>query len=135
MAGPGGIVNLGVGAAVAEEGITIEPVEDKNQMTIGADGSGQHSLIASEAVTVTVRVLKTSPVNALLMAMYDLQQSAPSLWGKNVITVADTNLNDLSLIQQAAFKKKPAIGYAKEAGMNEWVFDAIKGSSILGVSL
>lgn len=135
MAGPGGVVNLGAGAAAAEEGITIEPVEDKNMMTIGADGRGQHSLIASEAVTVTVRLLKTSPVNALLMAMYDLQQSAPSLWGQNVITVADTNLNDLSLIQSAAFKKKPAIAYAKEAGMNEWVFDAIKGSSILGVPL
>ena len=56
MAGPGGVLNLAAGAAAAEEGLTIEPVEDKNVMTIGADGKGQHSLIASDAVTLTESV-------------------------------------------------------------------------------
>ncbi len=45
IAGPGGAFNLAAGAAAAEEGITIEAAEDKNVMTIGADGQGQHSLI------------------------------------------------------------------------------------------
>ena len=38
IVGVGGSINLASGAAVAEEGITIEAVEDKNIMTIGADG-------------------------------------------------------------------------------------------------
>lgn len=135
IAGPGVAANLGAGAAVAEEGITIEPVEDKNVMTIGADGKGQHSLVASDAVTVTIRVLKTSPLNAILMAAYDFQSASSALWGQNVMTIANTGNNDVTLIQAAAFKKKPAITYAKEAGMNEWVFDAIKGNTVLGAGL
>ncbi len=46
IAGPGAAFNLGAGAAVSEEGITISPNEDKNTMVIGADGKGQHTLVA-----------------------------------------------------------------------------------------
>lgn len=133
--GPGGAANLASGAAAAEEGITVEAVEDKNIMTIGADGSGQHSLIASDARTCTVRLLKTSPMNALLMAMYNIQTSSSSLWGRNAITIGDTGSGDAITLQQCAFKKVPAITYAKEAGMNEWVFDCVKGDAILGAGL
>ena len=35
--GPGGFFAID-GGGVAEEGITIEPVGDKNTMTVGADG-------------------------------------------------------------------------------------------------
>ncbi len=132
IAGPGGILNLAAGAAVAEEGITIEPVEDKNVMTIGADGKGQHSLVASDAATVTIRLLKTSPINAALMAMYDIQSVSSALWGSNVITVVDSGRGDFNVMQNCAFKKKPVLTYAKEAGMNEWVFDAIVANSVLG---
>lgn len=132
IAGPGGFANLASGAAAAEEGITIAPVEDKNTMTIGADGKGQHSLLASDAALVTVRLLKTSPINAILMAMYDLQSASSALWGQNVITVSDSGRGDLHLLQACAFKKKPEINYKKEADMIEWTFDAIQANSVLG---
>ena len=134
IAGPGGVLNLAAGAAVAEEGITIEPTEDKNVMTIGADGKGQHSLVASDAATVTVRLLKTSPLNAGLMIMYDLQSASSALWGQNVFTIVDTGRLDATVLQSAAFKKKPTITYAKEGGMMEWTFDAIAANSILGAN-
>lgn len=132
IAGPGGVVNLASGAAAAEEGITIEPVEDKNVMTIGADGKGQHSLIASDAVKVTVRLLKTSPVNAALQLMYNLQSASSALWGINVITVVDSGRNDYTAVQGCAFNKRVPLTYAKEGGINEWVFDGIAANSILG---
>lgn len=135
LAGPGGVINLAAGAQVAEEGLTIEPTEDKNVMTIGADGQGQHSLIASDAATFTVRLLKTSPVNAQLMAMYDLQSASSSLWGQNVLTVTDSGRGDLTTLQGCAFKKKPTLTYAKEGGFNEWTFDVIKANSVLGTGL
>lgn len=134
LAGPGGVLNLASGAAVSEEGITIEPTEDKNVMTIGADGKGQHSLVASDACSVTVRLLKTSPLNAALMLMYDLQSASSSLWGQNVFTITDTGRLDATVIQSAAFKKKPTITYAKEGGMMEWTFDGISANSILGAN-
>ncbi len=132
IAGPGGALNLAAGASAAEEGITIEAVEDKNVMTIGADGKGQHSLIASDAVTLTVRLLKTSPLNAALMLMYNLQSASSALWGQNVFTVTDSGRGDYTVVQSAAFKKKPTITYAKEGGMMEWVFDGIQANTILG---
>lgn len=134
MAGPGGILNLAAGAAVAEEGITIEATTDKNVMTIGADGKGQHSLVADDSCSLTVRLLKTSPLNAALMIMYDLQSASSSLWGQNVFTIVDTGRLDATVIQSAAFKKKPTITYAKEAGLMEWTFDGINANSILGAN-
>lgn len=132
LAGPGGLLNLAAGAAAAEEGITIEASEDKNQMTIGADGKGQHSLIASDACTLTVRLLKTSPLNQALMIMYDLQSVSSAVWGQNVFTIVDSARNDYTVVQGCAFKKKPTLTYAKEGGMMEWTFDGIQANSILG---
>lgn len=133
ISGPGAAgLNLGAGAANSEEGITIEAVEDKNVMTIGADGNGQHSLIASDACKVTIRLLKTSPINAALMDMYDVQSVSSALWGQNVITITDTARGDITTAQACAFNKKPTITYAKEGGMNEWVFDSIKANTVLG---
>lgn len=132
LAGPGGVINLGAGAANSEEGITIEAVEDKNVMTIGADGQGQHSLIASDACKVTVRLLKTSPINTQLMDMYNFQSVSSALWGQNTFTITDSVRGDLTVAQSAAFNKKPTINYAKEGGFNEWIFDAIKANTVLG---
>jgi hypothetical protein len=132
IAGPGIAANLGAGGAPAEEGITIEASEDKNVMTIGADGHGQHSLVASDAATMTARFLKTSPINQALMIAYDLQTSSSALHGQNVITITDTGRGDVTVLQQAAFKKKPTITYAKEGGMMEWTFDVINANSVLG---
>jgi hypothetical protein len=134
ISGPGAAaLNMGAGAAVAEEGITVEAAEDKNVMQIGADGKGQHSLIASDAVKITVRLLKTSPTNAALMALYDLQSSSSALWGQNVITVANSARGDISITQGCAFKKKPTFANAKEAGFVEWEFDGIANTTVLGL--
>lgn len=132
LAGPGGILNLAAGAAVSEEGITIERVEDKNVMVIGADGKGQHSLVASDACTLTVRLLKTSPLNAALMTMYNLQSASSALWGQNVFTLTDSGRGDFNVIQGCAFKKVPTLTYAKDGGLMEWTFDGIAANAILG---
>lgn len=133
MSGAGGNINLGAGAAVSEEGITIEAVEDKSVMTIGADGNGMHSLIASEASMVTIRLLKTSPVNSQLNEMYKQNTISSANHGSNTITIRNPATGDNITLQQVAFKKRPTITYAKEGGMNEWTFDAIKTAMTLGV--
>lgn len=132
MIGPGIVSNLASGAGAAEEGITIEASTDKNVMTIGADGIGQHSLVADDSCKVTIRLLKTSPLNKALMIAYDAQSLSSALWGINTFTLSDSARGDFTVLQQAAFKKRPTITYAKEAGMMEWEFDAIQSNSILG---
>ena len=130
--GVGGSINLGYGAALSEEGITIEPAEDKNIMTIGADGQGMHSLVASEAASVTVRLLKTSPTNSQLQQMFNLQADSSLAHGKNTITVRDIARGDCITLTGVAFRKRPSVTYAKEGGTVEWQFDAIRVSATLG---
>ena len=125
FSGPG--INAALnGSGVAEEGITTEMEGDKNTMTIGADGGGMHSLSASEAGGGSIRLLKTSPANAILMAAYNQQSLTSTQWGKNTITIVNANRGESVTLTGVAFKKKPALTYAKEGGMNEWTFDAIR---------
>jgi hypothetical protein len=133
LVGPTGTLYLGYGAALADEGISIEMAGDKNTMMIGADGEGMHSLHADKSGTVTVRLLKTSPTNAKLMAMYDAQTMSSKLHGLNVITITNPVSGDVTVCRNAAFKKKPAIKYAKDGDIMEWAFDCIKIDTILGV--
>lgn len=133
IAGPGLALNVGAGAAVAEEGITIAPNEDKNSMIIGADGKGQHTLVASNGGLVTFRFLKTSPTNGFLQLAYDLQSASSALWGQNLITVADPARLELTTCQSCAFKKKPELVYDKAGPMIEWQFDTLQINSVLGL--
>lgn len=131
--GPGGNFPLGNGAQAADEGITFAMEGDKNTLVTGADGAGMHSLHAAKNGEITIRLLKTSPINAALMQMYNLQTSNPALHGQNTLTVRDTYRGDVAVGRQAAFKKAPDLTWAKDGGMNEWRFDAVFIDETLGV--
>lgn len=133
LVGPGGSVNLGASAAVSEEGITIEAIEDKSILTIGAGGQGMHSLVANESSTVTIRLLKTSPTNTVLQNMYNFQTVSSVRHGRNVIVITDLGRGDVITLSGTAFKRAPTITYAKEGGMMEWAFDAISTVRVLGI--
>lgn len=135
ISGPGGVIPLGNEAGAAEEGITVAMREEQNTMTIGADGSGMHSLHAGQSGTVTVRLLKTSPINAALMAMYNFQRTSSANHGRNTIVVSDTARGDFISCQEVAFGKAPDLNYAKEAGLNEWVFHCVRIVDLLGTGL
>lgn len=132
LAGPTGVIDLGYGASVSDEGISVDPSGDKSTMTIGADGEGMHSLHADKSGTVTVRLLKTSPQNAKLMAMFDAQTLSSALHGQNLITVRNSVSGDITTARSCAFKKRPKIEYKKDGDIIEWVFDSIKIDTILG---
>lgn len=132
LASDDGVIDVGYGAGVAEEGITFAMAGDKNTMIIGADGEGMHSLHADKSGQVTIRLLKTSPANAKLMNLYVLQQSSPRKWGKNTITMTNSGANDKASATKCAFKKAPDIANAKDGALLEWVFDSIKVDTKLG---
>jgi len=132
--GPGGSFDIGSDAGVAEEGITISYVDDKDTMTMGADGSGMHSLHASRAATVTIRLLKTSPVNPQLMTMFNFQTTTSANHGRNQMHFNDVVRGDSIIIEGAAFRKAPDITYAKDGGIMEWQFNCISCNEILGAN-
>lgn len=124
ITGPGGAFSLGSGSGNAEEGITVSMVDDKNTMTIGADGSPMHNLHASKAATISVKLLKTSPVNQKLSQMYALQTTSSGLHGQNVITINNPVIGDTITALAVAFKKLPDNVNGKDGGMMDWTFDA-----------
>lgn len=127
-----GSIDLGYGAAIAQEGITIAMLENKNTMVTGADGEGMHSLRAAKSGTVTVRLLKTSPTNAKLMNLYNVQSTSSKKWGKNSFTLNNEASGDNVTATKLAFQKAPDYNAAAEGATVEWVFDAIKIDMKLG---
>jgi hypothetical protein len=135
LQGPGGTISLGAGAANAEEGISVEFLEDKDRMVVGADGQAMHSLIASKAGKVLVRLLKTSPVNGQLTNMYNLQTSTGLLHAQNTLVVTNPTTGDSYVCKGVAFTKFPRNDYAKEGGMLEWDFNASQIDPVLGTGI
>lgn len=133
ISGPGGLVPIGSGAAISDEGLSIEMVDKKNTMIIGGDGSGVHSLHASKAASIKIRLMKTSPENAALTVMYNLQTLNSAIWGQNVLIVTDPIRGDDYSCTQVAFAKFPGITWSKDPNVNEWDFDAIEADPILGI--
>jgi len=124
LIGPGGAISLGSGTGISEEGFSVEFTEEADNMKIGADGTPMHSLNASKAGKLTIRLQKTSPTNALLSAMYNFQRTSSANWGQNIFTASDTIRGDVYTCQLVAFTKFPKNDYAKEAGNIEWEFNA-----------
>ncbi|HEE9994246.1 TPA: DUF3277 family protein [Citrobacter braakii] len=132
MTGPTGIIDLGYGSANSEEGITVTMAENKNTMTIGADGEVMHSLHAGKAGTITVTLLKTSPTNKKLSLAYNAQSQSSALWGNNVFVIRNSASGDITTARSCAFQKQPDHTNAKEGGTVSWVFDAGKIDQLLG---
>jgi hypothetical protein len=132
IVGPGGSFSLGYGSGNAEEGISIAMTEEKNTMTVGADGSVMHSLHAGNSGTVTLRFLKTSPTNQMLSVMLDAQRVSSALWGNNTIVISDPARGDQISCRQCAFQRWPNVNYAKDGGVQEWAFHAGMIDGILG---
>jgi hypothetical protein len=133
VTGPGGIVNLGNGAQVAEEGISYEMLEDKSTLLIGADGSYMQSLHAGHGGSISVRLLKTSPTNFLLSAMYDFQRISSANWGQNVIVIRDPTRGDVITAIGASFRRTPPNTFAKAGNIIEWGFMCGRIEPLLGV--
>lgn len=127
-----GVVNLGYGAGNAKEGISVDFNEDINTMYVGADGEVMHSLKSNKSGTVTVRLMRTSPQNAQLQAMYNAQTLSSSLHGNNVITIRDSGNDEICVCRSCAFKKGANRVYAEDGQMQEWTFDAGKIDFVTG---
>jgi hypothetical protein len=132
LTGPTGIIDLGYGSANSQEGITVTMAEAKNTMTVGADGEVMHSLHAGKSGTITVQLLKTSPVNQKLSIAYNAQTLSSALWGNNVIVVRNSASGDITTARSVAFQKQPDHANAKDGTTVSWVFDCGKIDQILG---
>lgn len=103
-----------------------------HRLTVGADGEVMHSLHAGKSGTITVTLLKTSPVNKKLSLMYNAQSQSSATWGNNVIVVRNKASGDISTARSCAFQKQPDHSNAKVGNTVSWVFDCGKIDQLLG---
>lgn len=135
LSGPGGVINLGAGAGVAEEGISFEPTEERDHMQIGADGQGMHSLLADRSGKITVRLLKNSPTNQQLQQMMNFQSASAATFAQNTVSLSTATGGDSISASQVAFAKQPSIVYDKVGPMLEWTFNAVNINFNLGAGI
>ena len=121
--GPVGFNFILSSGGVADEGITVAMAGEKNTMQTGANGDIQHSLHASNAGRMTVRLLKTGIANAVLSQVYNFQKTSGAYWGQNKIVIRNPITGDVITGTSLAFVKQPDAVYAKEGGTVEWAFD------------
>lgn len=135
IAGPGGAIQLGAGSGNAEEAIDIETAAEMGALTVGADGTPVHSLYADRSGKVIIRLLKTSPMNALLNAMKEFQRVSASTYGANTLTIVNKVSGDVVSCEQVGFARDPANRYGKVAQVIEWEFNAGKITQGLGAGV
>lgn len=132
LSGLTGIIDIGSGSANSDEGITVSMTDAKNTMTMGADGEYMHNLHAGKAGTITVALLKTSPVNKKLSLMYNAQTQSSSTWGNNIIVIRNKSSGDITTARGCAFQKQPDHANGGTGQSVSWVFDCGKIDQVLG---
>ncbi len=120
ISGPGGSFDLT--EATGKEGIKISMQNEAGTMQEGADGSVMPVLVPTRAATLTLTLLKTSPVNGKLDALYRYQAQSSAFWGKNLITMTNPVTGDLDKFSNAAFQKMPDRQNTSEGPTVEWSF-------------
>jgi hypothetical protein len=131
ISGSGGSFSLKGGNA--PEGITVVADNDTTETVTGADGAIMHSLMEQgKTATVTVTLLKTSPVNAQLQQLYNSQSQSSATWGDNVISISDIVRGDDITVSDAAFIRQADANYAASAGTMAWTFRGKITSKTLG---
>jgi hypothetical protein len=125
ISGPGGTIALGAGAGVDKGGVTTAYDEDKQTTTTGADGAVLQNLHPGQTGTITVRLLKTSPSNALLSNLYNFQRASSANWAQNVMQGADAVRGDTINGVSMGFVKFPDVTWAEDGAALEWQFRGI----------
>lgn len=123
IVGAGGAFSLGSGNGNDSEGISVTYANKRDVLKIGADGTPMRTLKMDKSGTVTVHLLRNSPVNAKLSAMFNAQALSPALWGSNTITIT-TPAGDVVTCRQVAFTQLPENKFSEESQPLEWEFSA-----------
>ncbi len=125
-----GSEQIGSSAGVAKEGVTLAYDEPKTTTTTGADGQIMQNLHAGQTGKITVRLLKTSPINAVLSQAYAAQRGTAANWGQNVIVITNTVSGDQGTGDQMAFEKFPDDTWAEDGNILEWVFTGVVDNNL-----
>ena len=102
--------------------LRIEQNEDSYTEVVGTDGEVTRSRTNNRTHTITLTLMQSSDVNALLSAVHTLDINSPGGAGIGPLIVKDGSGTSLYIAEKCWVKKPPVVEFGREAGPREWVF-------------
>lgn len=114
--------------------INVEHDEDDWTLVVGVDGEGTRSKTSNKSATITVSLMQSSDVNALLDAERELDSFTPGGTGGKPILIKDLSGVTLVACETAWIQKPPAVELNRESTNRDWIFrtDAVAPLAIHG---
>lgn len=120
-----GVISMGfpLGGRGPDTFCKVERNEDSFKRKAGADGEQVRSRMLDHSGKVTVTLMQTSPINALLDAALLADEASPAGVSIFPLMVKDFGGNGLWVASEAWISKPASAEMAAEAGTREWVFE------------
>lgn len=115
------VANIPITEGFAEDTkIEIQPETDAFVDVVGVDGKVTRSKTNDRRATVTLRLMQSSPLNAVLSALHELDQDADNGAGVGAFLVKDNGGTSLHAGSACWIMKSPDVKYGVKATEREW---------------
>jgi len=110
------------GYAEGDDAISIEPFKELSSPVVGADGASMVAINASQAATVMIKLLASSPMNKWLRNRVARMRSGALSGITFALGFTDLSLGETGGCTQASIQVEPNIQRGEKAGDMEWKF-------------
>jgi hypothetical protein len=112
--------------------ITITPAAMDFEDVVGSDGSVTRSKTGNKKYDVTITVLPTSGINAILATFREVDLASSNGGGIVPMVVKDLSGLDIFVAEKAWIKGPPEKAYGKTAADREWPITAFASVNFTG---
>lgn len=115
------VANIPISEGFAEDTkIEIVPEANAFEDVVGVDGKVTRSKTNDRRATVTLRLMQSSPMNAVLSALHEIDLSADNGAGVGAFMVKDLGGTSLHVASASWIQKSPDVKYGVKATEREW---------------
>ncbi len=106
--------------------ISIEQASAGFIKKVGLDGKVTRSKVYDESASITLSLMQTSAVNALMSAVYNLDKASPNGAGVGPLYIRVRGTLTVYSAAEAWISKAPDAALTNEATPREWIIDCAK---------
>lgn len=114
------LANIPIGGWADGEFLTIEMDADAFNDKVGSDGEVSRVKSMNRMATVKFMLMQTSPTNAALEALHNLDLAAPNGAGVGTLMIRDRSGTAMYRADKAWIQKAADISFDREAKTREW---------------
>lgn len=114
------------------EFIRVERESPSFEDVVGTDGEVTRSKTNDERATITIKLMQSSPVNALLSALHVSDKNAPGGVGVGAFLLQEIGGTFVMVAEKAWISKEPDVVFDRTATEREWIIRCAKLVSVHG---